>query len=140
MKQGQLFYLFDEHTDVDKVLKKIGLQPCGKHNDVFFLGDTKYIRLSPHECYSGCAVTIMALPYMDYTALINVIETAKNGDDIIGSTGLLLKKYPKAFTEYLSRTQTRRSTKIKRIISRFIAANSSYVSEMKPLLEVCKSK
>ena len=136
----QLFYVFDEHTDVLKECKKAGLKPSGEQFVTgYVFDDTKFILLSPHECYSGFAITIMALPCMNYENLIKVIESSTIEDEIVGSIGILLKKYTEKFTDYLSKTQTRRIKKIKNIILKHIVDNSPYVSKMERLIEVCKS-
>lgn len=135
----QLFYVFDEHTDIVKECLKVGIKPAGDQNTYEYVkGDIKYILLSPHECYSGWTITLMALPYLSYMELIKVIETSKKYDEIVGCIGILLNKYTENFIDYLSKNQTRKIKKIKRIILTDIVNNSPYVSKMIRLIQVCK--
>ena len=136
----QVFYVFDEHTDVVTECKKKGLELCG--NDLVFeyiSKDTKYILLSPHECYSGWAITLMALPCLNYEGLIKMVETSKIYDEIVGCIGMLLCNYTDSFIDYLTKVQSKRSKKIKRIILSDIVGNSSYVSQMDQLIRICKT-
>ena len=135
-KMRQLFYVFDEHTDVVRECLKKGLKPCGNTCfDGYVVGDTKYILVSPNDCYSGWAVTLMALPCLGYDDLIKLIETSKVYDEIVGSIGVLLKNHKGKFVDYLSENQNK---KIKKVILRDIVENSTYVSRMQDLIEVCR--
>lgn len=137
----QLFYVFDEHTNVVKECLREGLIPCDESNFYAYIKEgTKYILVSPHECYSGWAVTLMALPCLGYDDLIKVIESSKVYDEIIGSIGMLLNKYTDEFVDYLSNNQNKKTKKIKKIILSDIVENSTYVSKMTHLIEVCRRK
>lgn len=139
MKAKQFFYVFDEHTDVVKECIKIGLESCSEQSafkSVF--DDTRYILLSPHDCYSGWPITLMALPCLNYEDLIRVLESSRIYDEIVGCIGILLKNHTEKFIDYISKTQTRKSKKIKRMILNDIVDRSPYVSKMKRLIEVCK--
>ena len=147
-KTKQAFYVFDEHTDVARECQKIGLEPYGydfeypyiSEDSKYILEDTKYIVVSPYECYSGWAVTLMALPCLHYDELIALLETTKIYDEIVGCIGILLKNYAESFMDYLTKVQNKRSKKIKRIILHDIVGNSSYVAEMDQLIRICRQK
>lgn len=135
----QLFYVFDEHTDVVRECAKEGLTPSGdSYFGGYVKGDTQYVLLSPHECYSGWAVTLMALPCLEYEDLVKVVESSKVYDEIVGSIGILLKRHMTKFVNYLSANQNKRIKKVKRIILSDIVENSTYISKMLDLIEVCK--
>lgn len=136
----QIFYVFDEHTDFINECMKKGMIPCGnpfRHG--FMYGDTRYVVLSPHDCYSGWELTVMALPCLDYENLIIVLESSKVYAEIVGCIGILLKKHEKEFTDYISTLRTKRGKKIKKIILDELVERSLYVKKMTRLIEVCKS-
>lgn len=134
----QLFYVFDEHTNVGRECLKEGLIPCNNPRfDGYVCGDSEYILVSPNDCYSGWAVTLMALPCLEYDDLIKVVESSKIYDEIVGSVGVLLRKYKNKFVDYLSENQNKRIKRIKKIILSDIVENSTYVSKMWDLIEVC---
>lgn len=137
---AQFFYVFDEHTDVDMECKKRGMIPClGSSDSEYILGNTKYITLSPHECYSGWTVVLMVKENLGYEKLLKLLETTTVYDEIVGCIGILLKENMEEFTYYLTTTKTKRTQKIKKIILKDIVDNSEYVSKMKRLIEVCRN-
>ncbi len=138
----QHFYVFDEHTDYIAECIKLGLTPVyDKGGDVnyFVHHQKKYIVLSVHECYSGWTTTIMALPCLGYGKLIQLLETTKIYDEKVGCIGMLLKKYNSLFLEYVQKSPSKCVKKLKRIIFKDIAPNSTYVSQMEDLIEFCKN-
>ena len=136
----QLFYVFDEHTNVLKECSKLGLKFYDEQNVYKHVTkNIEYILMSPHDCYSGWTITLMAIPCLTYEELIKTIETSKIYDEIIGCIGILLKKHTETFIYYLSKIETKRTKKIKKIILEDIVENSPYVSKMSKLIELCKS-
>lgn len=137
----QLFYVFDEHTDFVSECVKLGMRPIKGFPfvELFDFGGVIYKTLSVQECYSGWEITVMALPYMDYSQLICTLQVSKIYDEIVGCLGILLKEYSNDFLKYLTNCSKsdKRMKKIKKVILKELACRSRYVASMTDLLEIC---
>ena len=137
----QLFYVFEEHTDFVKECIKLGMKPIkgDQFVELFDFNGVLYKTLSVNECYSGWEINVMALPYMNYSQLINVLENTKIYSEIVGCIGILLKEHLDEFMKYLSESSNRdkRIRKIKKIIVKEISDRSSRVAEMYDLIKLC---
>ena len=113
MGKTLLFYMVDEHVDVDKYCKRKGLRP---HKFVEKILDGKPFKQAVQyvkgECvyqllegelhsYTGCMFAIMRIPELPYEALLNVALTSKHFDERAGATGVILQKHSERFRKYL---------------------------------------
>lgn len=137
----RLFYVFDEHTDYVKECQKMGMNPIGTDafTKKFEYDGTAYKVLSCNECYSGWEITVMALPEMSYSDLLELMMNSQFYDEIVGSIGIAVKKYPHEFFEFLNNEPfvNRKIGKIKKTIKSEISERNSNVKEMIELIGLC---
>lgn len=126
MKEPLKFYVIDEHADDIKYCKRKGMVPCKTENGSvkqYLYKGFVYDVLECTDSFSGYAVTLMRFPELSYGELLHTALNSKKDDEIIGSIGMILKKYPKEFEKYLqslklnSVTSSAEKRKIKRLIS-----------------------
>lgn len=135
----KIFYVFDEHTDYIKECERMGMKSNKTLTEDFEFDGTKYKVLSPNECYSGWEITAMALPELSYSELFNIVMNSRFYDEIVGSIGILLKKYSDEFITYLKAQSSNniRLRKIKKIIKKEISERDPNVKQMTELLDLC---
>ena len=138
----RFFYVFDEHTDYIKECKKLGMLPIGKEMFIkeFNLNGTKYKVLSSHECFSGWEITVMAIPELSYSELLNLMINSRYYSEIVGSIGIILKKHLNEFIVYLKSepSNNRKIKKIKKMIRTEISERNQNVQQMYELLSLCR--
>lgn len=136
----RLFYVFDEHTDYVRECQKMGMNPILTDSFLkdFEYDGTKYKALSCNECYSGWKITVMALPEMSYSDLLALMMNNQFYDEIVGSIGIALKKYPHEFVAFLSNEPpaNKRIRRIKKIINDEISKKNSNVRQMETLHDI----
>lgn len=136
----RLFYVFDEHTDYVRECQKMGMNPIVTDSfpKDFEYGGTKYKALSRNECYSGWEIIVMALPEMSYSDLLALMMNSRFYDEIVGSIGIALKKYPHEFAAFLSNEPlaNKRIRRIKKIINDEISKRNSNVRQMEILHDI----
>ncbi len=137
----RFFYVFDEHTDYVRECKKIGMMPIEKEVFVknFDYDGIRYEVLNLYECFSGWEITVMATPELSYPELLNLMMNSRCYDEIVGSIGIVLKKYPNEFAMYLKSESSnqKRLLKIKKLIKKEIGVRNPDVKAMTELLKLC---
>ena len=137
----QLFYVFDEHTDYVQECTEMGMIPLSNETFVeyFEFDGIKYKVLSVNECFSGWTITLMAMPKLSYSELLNVMLDSRSYDEIVGSLGIVLKEHLNDFILYLKteRSKKLRLHKIKKMIKNDISERNSDVQQMIDLLSLC---
>ena len=160
MKKDRLFYVIQEHTDVDKYCKRKGFKPQKKIvkviEDISFEFEVvvQYSRngqlydvLDGMSCYSGFMVTLMKLPKLSYDELLNLALTADNLDETAGAIGIILKECPEMLEKYLSEiadneiTDKIRRKQIARIVSliyNLIRVYVGYTDDLENIFCICE--
>lgn len=141
----RVFYVFSEHADYIKECEKIGMKVAeDQPKDYpyikrFIFGDTKYEVLFRSECLSGWEITVMALPEMPYSELLQLVQNSWFYDEIVGGIGIILKRHLDEFILFLGSetTNNKRIRKIKKLIKNEISERDPRVKDMKELLQLC---
>lgn len=141
VQKKRLFYVFDEHTDYVRECQKMGMTPIIVTDSFakdFEYDGTKYKALSCNECYSGWEITVMALPEMSYLDLVTLMMNSQFYDEIVGSIGIALKRYPHEFFTFLNNESlaNRKIRKIKKIIKSEISERNPNVKELIKIIDL----
>lgn len=147
MIKKQVFYVFDEHTDYIAECEKLGFVPIkydGSFVKQFELYGKRYNVLGRNECYSGWEINIVQEGIDQFDELMFVLLNSHTYDERVVSIGLMLKNHYDCFLSELTKNFPqdkfdRKKKKTVKLITKDICKNSYDVSNMKELIEVCKS-
>jgi hypothetical protein len=155
MGKTLLFYMVDEHVDVDKYCKRKGLIPYKFVEKVLdgkpFKQAVQYIK---GECvyqllegdihsYTGCMFAVMRMPELPYEVLLKTALTSKYFDERAGATGLILKKHSGRFRDYLieiyeTDVKLLKDKKHIRRMVKFIKDNTRYENHLEEIIPLCE--
>lgn len=144
MRKRQIFYVFDEHTDYIAECEKLGFVPVkydGCFVKQFELNGKRYDVLGRNECYSGWEINIVQEGIDEFDELMFMLLNSHTYDERVVSIGLMLKNYYDCFLSELTKKspQDKSKKKLVKLITKNICKNSYDVSNMKELIEICKS-
>ncbi len=148
-KKPKLFYILDEHMDSSRFCERLGMVPCEFTSQglvtKYKLGEYVYSALEGADCYSGFAVTLVLEPLPCFDELLRIALVSKREDDRFGALGMLLKRYPNEFTQYLGSLLCNRTEygkmqrRMLRCVNESIKENSYFArKEFPEIFELCE--
>ena len=147
MKRIQMFYVFDEHTDYIEECEKLGFVPVGYDGyrvNQFERHGKRYNVLGRNECCSGWEINIVQEGFDKFDELMHLLLNSHVYDERVISIGLMLKNHYNRFLTELTKKFPqdrfdRKKKKVVKLITKDICKNSYDVSNMKELIDICKS-
>ncbi len=158
VNKALLFYVIDEHTNLEKYCKIKRLIPYKTEIKMLdgkpFEQVIQYVKdgylydvLESNECYSGYMLTLVRKPSLSYEALLDVALSSRKYDERAGAIGIILKEYPEKFEKYITiiledmdkkLRAKRNQVRMIRYINHVIKENTGYVWEHESLLALCQ--
>ena len=155
---ARFFYCVDEFTNVEKYCRRKGLKPyktISKFLDgcpfsavvQYTKGGYVYDVLEYSQCYSGYMVTLMRLPKLLFTELLELAMTSRHADEREGAIGMILKDHEREFEVFLTalcdrdisdKREKKRVVRVARFILGYVREHTSYVQDMEKVLDLCQ--